>query len=119
MNKTLSHQIMEAEVRAAERALHQARLLLEEKRRVLREYRASKRKGDSTRIGAPCLLLVADALSVSRKKRPRQIAEEAGKSVPATRKALAQLVAEGRAKRLGKRFQHTFYMAIPQREAAE
>lgn len=118
MNKTIDHQILEAEVRAAERALHQARLLLKEKRRVLREYRAAnlkKQQPPKPRLEERVLA----TLSTTQQKRPGQIAKEAGGTPQGVRLVLMRLVGQHRARRLGRPMQHTFYMAVPQREAAE
>lgn len=118
MNKTLDHQIMEAEVRAAERALHAARVFLEGKRRALREYRAANLK--KLQLPRPRLEdQVLAQLSVSQRKRPSQIAKEVGRTRQAVRLVLMRLVAQKRARRLGNAFQHTFYMAVPQKGAAE
>lgn len=115
MNKTLDHQILEAEVRAAERALHAARLLLEGKRRALREYRAAnlqKRRPPKPKLEE----LVLKALSATQCKRPGQIAKEVGGTPQRVRQVLKQLVGQHRARRLGRPMQHTFYMAMPQKE---
>ncbi len=118
MNKTLDHQLLEAEVRAAERALHAARLLLEGKRRALREYRAAnlqKRRPPKPKLEERVLA----ALSTTQCKRPSQIAKEASGTPQGVRLVLMRLVGQHRARRLGRPMQHTFYMAVPQKGAAK
>lgn len=119
MNKTVEHVELERRLRAAELAAHSARLAVETARRELREYRRANYKTQNTRVGPKVIRQVEEALAVGRFRRPSQIAKEIGRSDVSVREVLKRLASEGRAVRLGKPGQHTFYAAAPRREAAE
>lgn len=62
---------------------------------------------------------VAAALSTTQRKTVRMVADETGIDVRRVRPLLAALVENRRAKRFGYRYSHAYFVAVPQREAAE
>ncbi len=118
MEKTPEHQALIDRVRHAELYLHEVRIELERRKQALREYRrANMRK---LRPKKPTLeQLVLGALRADTRRRPTQIAAEVGYTRQAVRRELIRLVKEKRVTRLGRPGQHTFYSAVPQKEAAE
>ena len=97
-------------------AIAEARLEVGRRKQALRDYRALHLQKLKPKGGRPPKVrgAVAEALSATVRKSPAMIAREISGSRQAVRKALMRLVQLGKAKRLGKPGQWSYYIAIPE-----